>query len=305
MKIISNTEFAEFLSSKPLYTKIKAVEGLVKYTSGFISHHDFSDKPFKSICPKENDIQTFKTSFGDEFRFISLSTMIRGDENQLPYTFDEKTGMLDLTIHLHGICQSCGHKIDFLIKATSNKKWDDRNLGIDIYLQKIGQFPAYDISVPNFIKKYLTKEDNENYKKALTNLSVSYGIGAYAYFRRITENEIKRIIIDISKLDFNGADLVKEALNNYQRDSQMSKLIDVVNKYLPKSLQELGDNPIRLLYEQLSGGIHEFSDEECINRSQSIDTLLRYVIRKVNEEKYQLEDVRNAMKTLRTNSDNK
>jgi len=85
----------------------------------------------------------------------------------------------------------------------------------------------------------------------------------------------------------------------------MSKLINVVNKYLPKSLQELGDNPIRLLYEQLSGGIHEFSDEECINKSQSIDTLLRYVIRKVNEEKYQLEDVRNAMKNLRANPDDK
>ena len=305
MEIITNTEFAEFLSFKPLYTKIRAVEGLSEYTSAFINHHDFSDKPFKTLCPKENDIQTFKTLYGDDFSHIPLHRMIREDENQLPYTFDEKSRMLDLTIHLHGICQSCGYKIDFLIKATSDKKWDNRNSGLDIYLQKVGQSPAYDISVPNFIKKYLTKEDGENYKKALTNLSVSYGIGAYAYFRRIIENEIKRIIKDISELDFDGADRVREALNNYQRDTQMSKLINVVNKYLPRSLQELGDNPIRLLYEQLSGGIHEFSDEECINKSQSIDTLLRYVIRKVNEEKYQLEDVRNAMKNLRENPDDR
>lgn len=82
----------------------------------------------------------------------------------------------------------------------------------------------------------------------------------------------------------------------------MSKLIDVINKYLRKSLKELGDNPIRLLYEQLSGGIHEFTDKECIDKALSIDIILNFVIKKVNEEKYQLGDVKNAMRNLRNSS---
>ena len=169
-------------------------------------------------------------------------------------------------------------------------------------MQKVGQFPAYDINVNNNLKKYLSEEDQINYKRALTCLSISYGIGAFSYFRRVIENEIKRIIKDISKLEFEGVEMVKLALESFDKDFQMSKLIDVVNKHLPVSLNELGDNPIRLLYEQLSGGIHEFTDEECIDKALSIDILLNYVIKKINEEKYQLNDVKNAMRTLRRNN---
>lgn len=303
MTKITDQEFADFLITKPLYYKIKAVENLTKYSSAaFIDHLDFKDKPFKFLCPKEDEIQTFKTGYGEKGSYPRISTIIREDENKLPYTFDDKTRKLDFKLHIHGICQSCNSTIDFLIRTTSDKEWDKRNEGLTIYLQKVGQFPAYDININNNLKKYLNEEDQVNYKKALTCLSISYGVGSYAYFRRVIENEIKRIIKDICELEFDGVEFVKSALEDFDRDFQMSKLIDVINKYLPKSLKELGDNPIRLLYEQLSGGIHEFTDKECINKAVSIDVLLNYVIKKVNEEKYQLNDVRNAMRHLRKNN---
>ena len=212
------------------------------------------------------------------------------------------TRKLDLTIHIYGICQSCNHKINFMLKATSDKKWDEINDGLNIYIQKVGQDPPYEISLNKTLEKYLTEEDQSNYKKALMNLSVSYGIGAFAYLRRVIENEIKRIIKDISELEFEGVEYVRKAFSDYQSDFQMTKLIEVVNIHLPLTLRELGDNPIKLLYEQLSGGIHEFSEEECIEKANSIDTLLNYVIKKVNEEKYQLNDVKLAMQKLRKNS---
>jgi hypothetical protein len=80
----------------------------------------------------------------------------------------------------------------------------------------------------------------------------------------------------------------------------MSKLIHTLNNYLPNSLKQFGDNPIRLLYEQLSGGIHQFSEGECVEKARLIDVLLKYVIKKVNEEKYQFLDVKEAMLKLRT-----
>jgi hypothetical protein len=272
------------------------------YTSGFLDHHDFTKKAFKFLCPKENEIQTFKTEFGQKGGYMSITQMLRSDPDQLPYTFNELTRKLDLTLHLIGICQSCNQQVDFLIKATSDKKWDDKEKGLIITLQKVGQFPSYDIELNHTLKKYLSSEDQTNYKRALTCLSISYGIGAYAYFRRVIENEIKRIIKDISELEFDGVELVRKALENFEKDFQMAKLIDVINKHLPLSLKELGDNPIRLLYEQLSGGIHEFSDKECNDKALSIDILFNYVIKKINEEKYQLNDVKNAMRLLRKNN---
>jgi len=303
MKKISDQEFADFLTSKPLYYKIKAVENLTSYhSSAYLDHLELRDKPFKYLCPHENQVHTFRTEFVEGFH-PRISAMLRDDPNKLPYKFDEQTRTLDYKVHIQGVCQSCKHTIDFLIRTTSDKAWEKRNEGINIYIQKVGQYPSCEIGLNNNLKKYLSTEDQANYRKALTCLSTSYGIGSYAYLRRIIENEIQRIIKDISELDFDGVQYVKDAYNAYQKDFQMSKLIDIINKHLPMSLKELGDNPIRLLYEQLSGGIHEFSDEECLEKAASIDILINYVVRKINEEKYQLKEVKNALNNLRKNTE--
>lgn len=298
MKVISDSEFIDFLIRKPLYSKILAVSNFEKNIKTYTNPVDFCNKAFKLKCPNEKEIQTFKTELTDKvLEHVSLKNLI--EPMELPFFFDKSTQRLDMTLHIVGRCQSCGAKADFLLKTYSNATWDKRKDGISITIQKIGQFPPFEISPESAVDKYLLDEDKENYKKALANLSISYGIGAFAYFRRIIENEIKRIIDDISTLDFEGADRIKEALIAFETDHQMANLINVINKFLPKSLTELGDNPIRLLYEQLSTGIHKLSDEECFEKAQMIDTILTYVIKKVNEEKYQISNVKQAMKKLR------
>lgn len=301
MNKISDQVFADFLTNKPLYYKVKAVENLKEFdNTAYVDAFGFKDKPFRFLCPEEQTEQTFKTDL-IESAYPRLSTLIRSNSDKLPYSFDAITRKLDLKVHVQGVCQSCNAKIDFLMKSTSDKEWERRKEGMTITIQKIGQFPSYEIGLNTTLKKYLNDEDQSNYKKALVCLSISYGIGAYAYLRRVIENEIKRIMQDIAGLDFDGAEFVRTAYETFQTDFQMSKLIDVVNKYLPASLRELGDNPVRLLYEQLSGGIHEFTDEQCIEKAHHIDVLLNYVIRKINEEKYQLNDVKKAMLGLRQN----
>jgi len=299
--IISDSQFADFLTNSPLYFKLKAVQNF-KNGEGNYSHFlDFENKAFKFRCPVEEEVQTFRTKLTGHAGMYGRRIYQDHDMDELPMFFDNKTFKLDLIVHIHGICQSCKKNIEFLLKATSDKSWEERDSGITILLQKIGQFPGYDIEPEQILQKYLTAEDVSNYKKALTTLSVNYGIGAYAYFRRIIENEIKRIIKDFSELEFDGVENVRQAYRNFESDHQMAKLIDVVNKYLPNSFKDLGDNPIRLLYEQLSGGIHQFSEEECIEKAKFIDVLLKYVIKKVNEEKYQIKEVREAMLKLRGN----
>jgi len=301
MNKISNQVFADFLTNKPLYYKIKAVEDLKEFdNTAYVDAFGFKDISFKFICPEEHDVQTFKTDLV-ESGYPRFNQVIRSNSDELPYTFDAKTRKLDIKVHVLGVCQSCKAKIDFLLRSTSDKEWEKRNEGMTITIHKIGQFPSYEIGLNPTLKKYLNDEDQSNYKKALICLSISYGIGAYAYLRRVIENEIKRIIQDISELDFDGAEFVRSAYKNFKIDFQMSKLIDVINKHLPISLKELGDNPIKLLYEQLSGGIHDFTDERCMDKAQNIDILLNYVIKKINEEKYQLNDVKKAMQSLRQN----
>jgi hypothetical protein len=301
MTIISDAQFADFLTTFPLYNKLKVVENLENGVNNYSHFLDFENKVFKFKCPSENEIETFRTKLPGHAGLYGRRMYNENEMDELPMFFDKDTLKLDLVIHLKAVCQSCHKTIDFLIKATSDKNWEQRKSGLNIYIQKIGQFPGYEIEPDISVQKYLTEEDISNYKKALTNLSVSFGIGSYAYFRRIIENEIKRIIKDISELDFEGSDNVKQAYKTFESDRQMGKLIDVVTKYLPVSLNELGDNPIRLLYEQLSGGIHQFSEHECIEKAKLIDIVLKYVIRKVHEEKYQIKEVKDALMKLRSN----
>lgn len=299
MRVIEDSDFANFLSKKPLYYKIKAVSNFEPNEFTYSNPLDFIGKAFKFKCPKENEIQTFRTNLYCRGSLFARDVNMSSYEVNPPIYFDKKTGVLNHTFHVVGHCQSCDEEIDFLINMCSNKSWSERNSGIDIMIQKVGQFPPFEISAEKEVEKYLTSEDSDNYKKALTNLSVSFGIGAFAYFRRIIENEIKRIIEDISTMDFEGVENIKIALHSFEKDHQMANLIDVIDKYLPKSLKELGDNPIKLLYGQLSVGIHNYNDQECLKKAEMIDIVLSYVIKKVNEEKFQISNVKQAMKKLR------
>lgn len=209
------------------------------------------------------------------------------------------------TQHYKGVCKCCNkYKQDIILNIFCEKPQPKNNNfpQSPYYIRKIGQFPPFDIKPELEISKFLSAENLGFYKKGLMNLSSNYGIGAFAYFRRITENEIKNICIKFSELEIDGANDIKAALEKYYANHQMSSLIEEVYKYLPNSLKQLGDNPLQLLYDQLSGGIHTFSEEECYDKAIAIDTILKFVINKLNEEASNKKGVIEAMKKLKGKS---
>lgn len=182
--------------------------------------------------------------------------------------------------------------INKLIKAAET---DQTKLNIT----KVGSNPPYDISPNRESYKFFTEEDKSLYKKALVCLSQSYGIGAYAYFRRILENEIIRILEAISLLQGTSSDRVKELLIKYENDHQMGYLVDGVYQYLPNNLKSIGDNPLKLLYGLLSGGLHAESDDTCMTKAETINELLVFVITKIDEEKTSNSHLRTLIDKIR------
>lgn len=295
-------EISNFLENWPLYKQF-ALPHIDNVNLFFLQ-----GMTFKYLCQEENAMHTFELSIYPEttLRSFAEDATFAGLRN---FKFTHASPRLDTVVHFIGKCSSCkNYHVDFLMMLEldgpipqSNALDKDGKVAMhpNFFLKKIGQFPPFEITPEKDVLDYLAPEDGRFYKKGLICYSQGYGIGAFAYYRRIIENEIRRMANDLSDLNYEGAILIKEALKKYDRDHQMTNLIAALNGNLPTSFNSLGDNPIKLLYEQLSGGLHEFSEQECLEKSHSIDIVLKFIIKKINEEKYQISGVIDAMKSLR------
>ena len=271
---------SDFISSSPLYKSIEV-------TGTSIPSATLNGWTFNFFCELDNEQKTFELSI------VSYETP------KEEYKHDLESN-LTLSYAYKGICQHCKKfHVDVIINLYSKSELnEDGNTKKRHFIRKIGQYPPFIITPEKYLQSFLNKEDKENYKKALLLLSQSYGIGAFSYLRRIVENEILRIIEDISKLGTPASNKVQELLKAYKKNHQMTNLIEGIGEYLPGSLKSLGNNPIKVLYSQLSGGIHEYSESECLEKAELIDTLLKFVIKKINEESSDVLSARQAMEKL-------
>ncbi len=188
------------------------------------------DLTFSGMCPRDGR-QTFKLR-AEPYHFISEVFEKNGQDPNTRALFDymdEQESQYNYFQYYSACCQYCNKfKMHFLVHIFSKP---DGN----IYFAKVGQFPAYEISPDPELFKYLTDEDKEHYKKALICKSQNYGMGAYAYLRRIVQNEILRIVGDLSKIQRAESHKIKDLLINYEKDHQTEKLISAIGDYLPSS----------------------------------------------------------------------
>jgi hypothetical protein len=120
---------------------------------------------------------------------------------------------------------------------------------------KLGQFPSLaDIQFAEIGKKYdrfLTREDLQEFKKAIGLAAHGVGAGSFVYLRRIFENLIKetfeknKVALGISEQDFSK--------------KRMAEKVEFLRDFLPSQLVEM-----KSIYGILSNGVHELSEQECL-----------------------------------------
>lgn len=273
-------EIAELLRKFPLYRRIKVPPGY-KIPNKLIG------QTFEFHCDNCKETRTFEL-----LSFPKDSPYNPNLPNWGVKIIKDHLGEYNHVQHYKGECKYCHNfYIDVLINTFDSNG--------ELSLRKIGQYPAYSIKPIKVVSDYLNDEDRVNYEKALMCYSQSYGIGAFAYFRRIVENEIKGMITDISKLDLSETKKISEAIKKYESNHQMAILIDEIYPFLPSSLKELGDNPLKVLYEQLSIGLHGLTEEKCMEKAMLLDSVLTFVIQKISEEKSDVSGIKAALKKLK------
>lgn len=187
------------------------------------------------------------------------------------------------------LCASCRtfHRV-FLVKVSDN---------LD-HLIKAGQYPEIDISIDKAIEKALG-ENRPLFRKGLICEAQGYGIGAYAYYRRIVELMIDELINDIYELiDASEKEEYREVLEKTKSTQHTSEKINLVKEFLPSSLRPGNRNPLGVLYGILSEGIHNKSDDECINIAKEVKFTLEYLIKQVTISKQEKKEFTESMDKL-------
>jgi hypothetical protein len=143
-------------------------------------------------------------------------------------------------------------------------------------VQKLGQNPPFGPPTPSRVFKLIGEEYRELFLQGRRAELKGLGIGAYAYYRRIVEHQKYRIIDEIRKVAAKlGAsrDTLK-AFEDARLETQFATAIERVKTAIPQSLLVDSHNPLTLLHNALSEGLHEMTDDECLALARSIRVLL-------------------------------
>ena len=151
------------------------------------------------------------------------------------------------------------------------------------YIMKIGSYPSLRDFHKEDIKKYrkvLTKQQQQELKTAIVIYTNGVGIGSYVYLRRIFEDivfEEAQKQIESGKLD-----------ETLFRRMKMSEKIEAIQDELPLFLVEHHKD----IYGVLSAGIHELSEEFCLEYFEVLYTCITLILdERVNKlERQMLED---------------
>ncbi len=265
----------EFFEKAQLYRKYDADDFLITDKSSSLSGamyggirptlYDIATPAINFICPQCKSVQTYNVKKNQDN--FSLQT--------LPKVFE-----------LIYICDSCKNNVKSFFLLLQNEiatKKDNKNKKEYVQkIQKIGQYPAWSISIEKEIESVLDENKKQIYQKGLINESQGYGIGAYAYYRRITEEVIDELLTSIIDLvESENKVLYFEALKQVKKTRVAQDKIDLVKDLLPESMKPGGMNPLGVLHGALSDGLHNLSDEDCLIKAESIREALLYLLSQV------------------------
>src|SRR5262249_29660475 len=126
------------------------------------------------------------------------------------------------------------------------------------------------------------------------------GIGAFAYYRRVLENQRTRIIDQIIQVG-RRVGAKEDMLNNLasvKSSWRFGESIDEIKIAIPEQLKVDGHNPLTLLHNALSQGVHEDSDEKCLELAGSIRVVLAKLAQKIEHALADEAEVKGAIARL-------
>lgn len=164
---------------------------------------------------------------------------------------------------------------------------------------KIGEIPPYGPTVSAKLIS-LIGPDREIFLQGHRCENQGFGIGAFAYYRRVVENQKNRIlerILKVAKKLGTTQDTI-DKLNAAIKETQFKRALDMAKDVIPDKLLINNQNPILALHRVLSGGVHEFSDERCLELAKDVRMVLGALSERLSFVLKEDAEVENALSNL-------
>jgi hypothetical protein len=140
---------------------------------------------------------------------------------------------------------------------------------------KFGELPSFGPVTPPRLLRILG-DNREIFMKGRRCESQSLGVGAFVYYRRVVEDQRTQILEQVIRVatTIGASSEMIGLLKQAQAETQFSKSLAMVKDAIPESLRIQGHNPLTLLHDNLSTGIHAKSDEECLEIAGAVRIIL-------------------------------
>lgn len=270
-------QFKDFLESSPPY-HIVTIQDFWNINRGTIE----IQKPNLTLLCEEDSCQ------GMRFfkHFDSTGGLYNKDEPNV--------------VFLQYVCKNCGHTV----KSFSLIVFERHLNGIAIAV-KVGEWPPFGPKTPPRLLKLLGP-DKDLFLRGRRAENYGLGIGAFTYYRRVVENQKNRLLDEIirvvQKVESSPAEIIAD-LTKAKDTFQFTQVMKDVKLAIPQLLLVDGHNPLLLLHATLSAGIHDKSDDECLELAQSIRFVLAGLVERIDQalsEKKELTDA--VCKLLQVNA---
>jgi hypothetical protein len=180
----------------------------------------------------------------------------------------------------------------FIVYTCKNCRQTNKIYAILVYLNedrkngtlyKYGEIPEFGPPTPAKVVSVLGAE-KDYYFKGRRSENQGLGIAAFAYYRRVVENQKNKIFDEIIrtviKVDPSNDILLKE-LEAAKQETQFTKAVDSIKHGIPQALLIDGHNPLTLLHGSLSDGLHAKTDKECLEFATSVRVILTDLVERM------------------------
>ena len=176
------------------------------------------------------------------------------------------------------------YEMNFITYRCSNCQRESRTFALairrDTDLQtgicyKFGELPNFGPPTPARLIRLIQK-DREIFLRGRRCENQGLGIGAFVYYRRVVENQKNQILEEIKRVmqKIGSKPESIALLDQGIAEISFQKAMQIAKDAIPESLLIDGHNPLGLLHSALSEGVHNLSDEECLDLASSIRIVL-------------------------------